>query len=281
MSIMTAVGIGVSLLGAAQSASAAKKAERLALEGGALSQAASYANAADAEALGALNAAAITGAAENNAAMTLEMGYANAQAITDATLHNVKMYAIQSNETIKQHVREERWMAGDIRAVLSGSGVMVNGGSPMAYLQATVKAGIQERDFMQRRDALTMIGMAEDGLRQSMLTRKEADLSASVMRSNAALQAQVTIAEATAQANAMRRQGDISKQVGVANAQAAYYGGMSNAIGAIGSAARYAGSAYSSWKASSASTPSYNFAGSSYSQGVAAGTYTYGNPHAG
>jgi len=268
--ILTAIGIGTSIYGAVSSKKAGDEAREAMIQGGQLSRDASYLNAADAERLGQINAAAITGAAANNAAMTLALGYENAQAIVEATVHNARMYAIQAQETIRQHIRGERWLAGDIRAALSSSGVMVNGGSPQAFLESQITAGLQERQFVFQRDALTLIGEAEDGLRRSMLTQKEAQLNANVMKANAALQAQVTIAEATAQAAAMRRQGDIAAEVGVANGQAAYYGGLSNAIGAIGSAARYAGQAYNSWKGSQASAvtypsaPSYASAGSSY-----------------
>ena len=120
---------------------------------------------------------------------------------------------------------------------------------------------------METRDAWTMLGLAEDGLRQSLLTVKSANYNAKVTQDNAALQAEVTIAESIAQAAAMRRQGDISAQVGVANAQAARASGMAGAIGAIGSAVGYAGNAYSSWKASQATTTPYSGANFSWSQG--------------
>lgn len=253
--VLAAIGLGISAFGAYNSYKGGKEAQANMIRGGELSQGASYANAADAERLGALNAGAITGAAANNAAMTLELGYENAQAIIDATLHNTRMYAIQANETIRQHKREEKWAAGEMRAIMSSSGIMVNGGSPQAFLQSQITAGLQERRFVFERDAMAMIGQAEDGLRRSYLTQKEATMNANVMQSNAAMQASVTTAMATAQAAAMRRQGDISAEVGVANGQAAYYGGVSNAIGAIGSAANYAGQAYNTWKNNQTPTP--------------------------
>ena len=267
----------ISIWNASESYKAGKRAQRLAEEGGALSQSASYANAADAEALGALNASAIMGAASNNATMSRELGYENAQAITDATLHNLQMYKMQSDEQIRQHDRQMKWNAGEIRAIVSSSGVMVNGGSPQAFLESQITAGLQDRRFMMERDMYTMIGTAEDGLRQSLLTVKTANMNAQVMESNAALKAQVTIAEATAQAAAMRRQGDISAAVGVANGQAAYYGGQATAIAAIGNAAGYAGQAYSAWKSSSASA-SFSTYGSGSSNSYGVGTY---NPSSG
>lgn len=249
----TAAYIGSTVLGFIQgdkADKAGKRAEELMMQGGELSKNASYANAADAERLGSINAGAITKAAYNNALATREIGYANAQAITEATIHNVRMYKIQSDEEIRLHKRDERWHAGEIRAMMSGTGVMVNSGSPLAYLRSEITKGIEERKFMQTRDAWTMLGLAEDGLRQSLLTVKTANWNAKVAQDNASLQASVVMAEAMAQAAAMRRQGDISAQVGVANAQAARAAGQASALAAISSAVGSAGNAYSSWKAS-------------------------------
>ena len=247
--------------------SAADEAAELAMRGGQLSKDASYANAADAERLGALNAGAITGAASNNASMMREIGYANANAIADATKHNLQMYQIQSQEELRLHKRDQRWHAGEIRAMQASTGVQIGTGSPLAYLNSEITKGIQEQHFMETRDNWTMLGMTDEGLKQSLLTVKSANYNAKVTQDNAALQAQVTIAESIAQAAAMRRQGDISAQVGVANAQAARANGTAGAIGAIGSAVGYAGNAYSSWKAAQtpAATPTYgNWSSPSY-----------------
>lgn len=260
MALATALPLiqtGLSIFGAVSANDAGNEAAELAMQGGELSKGASYANAADVESLGALNAGAITGAAKNNADMMRTIGYANAQAIADSTLHNLRVYSLQSQEQIKLHRRDERWHAGEIRAMQGSSGVMVNSGSPLAYLNAEITKGIEERQFMQTRDAYAMLGMADEGLKRSLLTVQQANYNAKVTQDNAALQARVTIAESVAQAAAMRRQGDISAQVGVANAQAARASGTASAIGAIGSAAGSLGNAYSSF-VSSNPTPGFN-----------------------
>jgi hypothetical protein len=245
------------------------------MEGGKLSKEASYANAADAEALGSLNAGAITRAASTNAAMYSEIGYANANAIAQATQHNLGMYQIQSDEEQKQHRRGEKWHAGEIRAMASGSGIAINSGSPLAYLQSEITKGVEERFYMGRRDALAMIGIGEEGLTKSLLTVKSANYNANITIQNAALKANVTIAEAMAQAAAMRRQGDISEQVGVANAQAARSQGQAAAISGISNAVSSATNAYSTWKAGQTSVP-YR---ASNSYGV--GTYQPGSGQGG
>jgi hypothetical protein len=270
--VLPAIQAGISLFGASQANKAGEEASELMMQGGALSKDASYANAADVESLGALNAGAITGAAQNNATMMREIGYANAQAIADATIHNIRMYNIQSQEELRLHERDERWHAGEIRAMQASTGVQVGSGSPLAYLNSEITKGIQERHYMETRDAWAMLGLADDGLKQSLLTVKSANYNAKVTQDNAALQAQVTIAESIAQAAAMRRQGDISAQVGVANAQAARSQGMAGALGAIGQSVGYAGNAYSSWKASQATT-SYPVYGTGAANSFGVGTY--------
>ncbi len=265
------IGAVSSLYGASQASKAGEEASELMMEGGALSKDASYANAADAEALGSLNAGAITKAASNNATMYREIGYANANAIARATTHNLAMYQMQSEEQIKLHAREEKWHAGEIRAMGGGSGFSVNSGSPLSYLRSEITKGIEERFFMERRDNWTMLGHVQDGLTESLLTVKSANYNAKVTESNAALKAQVTMAEAIAQAAAMRRQGDISAQVGVANAQAARAQGSAAAIAGIGNAAGSLGNAYSSWKGSQTSYSAGNgsFSGSNWQAGYA------------
>jgi len=263
--VAAVIGAAASIYGASQASKAGEEASELMMEGGALSKDASYANAADAEALGSLNASAITAAASNNATMYREIGYANANAIAQATSHNLMMYQMQSTEELKLHAREERWHAGEIRAMGGASGFNVNSGSPLAYLRSEITKGIEERFFMERRDNFSMLGLAQDGLTESLLTVKSANYNAKVTESNAALKAQVTMAEAIAQAAAMRRQGDISAQVGVANAQAARSQGTAAAIAGIGNAAGSLGNAYSSWKGSQVSSP---YASNSYGVGT-------------
>ena len=276
MAIGTALaiaGTAANIFGAASAASGAKEAQRLAEEGGKMSQAASYANAADVESLGALNAGAITGAAKNNASMYREIGYANAQAIVDATMHNLRMAKIENDEQQRLHIRDERWHAGNIRAMAGSSGVMVNSGSPLAFLNSEITKGIQERHFMEHRDAWTMLGLTDDGLKRSLLTVKTANWNAKVTEQNAALQANVAMSEAIARAAAMRRQGDISAQVGVANAQAAYYGGQAAALGGLSNAVSGAATAYTSWKNSQPTytAPAINKASGGYTGGYSAG----------
>jgi len=277
MSAAAAVAAGqliLGIIGASESAKAGRKAERLMMEGGALSQWASYANASDREALGALNASAITGAAANTAAGMREVGYANGIEILEKEFQNLQMYKMQSDEELRLHRMGERWHAGEIRARMSGTGVLVNSGSPMAYLRSEIVKGLQERRFIQTRDAYTMLHMGKDALRGSLLTVKTANINAQITEENAALQASVAMAEALADAAAMRRQGDISAAVGVANGQAARSAGYGAALSAIGNALPAANTLYQSWRppqypstttaTSSAYAPTLFQAGSSY-----------------
>lgn len=255
--ILPAIATAISAYSAYSSAKAGEEAEARMMEGGALSKSASYANASDAERIGAINAGAINAAAANNALASREIGYANAQAIAESALHNLQMYKIQSDEEIRLHRRDERWHAGDIRAMQGSTGIQVNTGSPLAYLRSEIRKGVEERQFMQTRDAWTMLGMAKDDLKKTLLTVKTANWNAKIAQDNAALQAGVVMAEAVAQASAIRRQGDIAAAVGVANGQAARAQGNMAAIGAISQGVGYAGDAYSAWKSSQ--TPAFNY----------------------
>lgn len=220
-------------LGTISSISAGNEAAAKAEEGGALSKNASYANASDRINIGQINAGAAVSAAANTAMGMREVGASSADALLEAGFHNLRMYDMQSKEELRIHRMQEKWHAGEIRARLSGTGIQVNSGSAMAYLRSEITKGLEERRFMETRDAWTMLGIAEDSLRRSLLTVKTANINAAITQENAALQAGVMMAEAMADANAMRRQGDIAAAVGVANGQAARASGYASAIGSL------------------------------------------------
>ena len=261
------MAVGELIFGGAQLALAwkqyelAAEAARKAEEGGKLSAAASLANASDREKLGAINASAITSAASNTAEGMREVGYANAIAISEAALHNVKMYEIQSEEEIRLHTMGERYHAGDIRARMASTGIQVNVGSPMAYLRSEIQKGIAEREYMETRDAYAMIGIADDGIRKSLLTVKTANINANITEKNAALSAQVTMAEAAADAAAMRRQAAILEQVGAANAASARAAGFGSAAGSLMAGIKSLNNAYNNYT----TTPTNTYSGANFS----------------
>lgn len=271
------IGEIVSIISASENINNANKAARLAEEGGAMSAAASNANAADRINIGQVNAAAVTGAAANTARGIREVGAGNADAVLEAAFHNLRMYDMQSKEELRIHKMQEKWHAGEIRARLSGTGIQVNTGSAMAYLRSEIKKGIDERRFMQTRDAYTMLGDAEDALRTSLLTVKTANINAAITQENAALQAGVMMAEAMADAAAMVRQGEIYAAVGVANGSAARASGYASALGNLSAAAPGLSNAYTNWKNSQTRFPSdYSNMASSAAGGrntVGYGTY--------
>ncbi len=242
------VQAGIAFFGFLSSMSASKKAQALAEEGGRLSKEASYLNANDVEYLGAVNAGVINQMAAKNAAGIRDVGYANALAIAEATHQNLWLHQLQTQEELRIQERDERWHAGEIRAMTASTGIAVNGGSPVAYLKAEIAKGIQERRFMELRGNLTGLRIADDGMKKTLLTVKSANWDAKIIQDNAALKAEVTMLEALAQAASMRRQGDISEMVGVANAQAARANGMSAALGYLSKGIGYAGQAYASFQ---------------------------------
>lgn len=247
---ITAIKIGTTIFGFLSQRKAAKQSQQSNQVNAQLQYSANYANAQDALMVGRASAGAVAAAGANNAKMAIYLGYENGSAINEATLHNQELLQIDRDRQWKTHEREEKWHAGSLRAMMGGSGVSTNVGSPMAFLQAEIKAGIEERQFNQDRNLRIAINAAEEGLTRSLLTVKEAKINAQVMRANASAQAGAIMAGATAQANAYRRQGDIALQVGNANAQAAYLNGQANAINTLGSLAGTAGKLYTDWKAS-------------------------------
>jgi hypothetical protein len=262
------IGELISIISASESINNANRAQRLAEEGGAMSAAASNANAADRINIGQLNAGAVTGAAANTARGIREVGAGNADAVLEAAFHNLRMYDMQSKEELRIHKMQEKWHAGEIRARLSGTGIQVNTGSSMAYLRSEIKKGIDERRFMQTRDAYSMLGDAEDALRTSLLTVKTANINAAITQENAALQAGVMMAEAMADAAAMVRQGEIYAAVGVANGSAARASGYASALGSLSAAAPGLSNAYTNWRNSqSANSYGMSYVGPNMSSG--------------
>ena len=272
----------INIWSASENIKNANRAQRLAEEGGRMSAAASNANAADRINIGQVNASAVTGAAANTARGIREVGAGNADAVLEAAFHNLRMYDMQSKEELRIHKMQEKWHAGEIRARLSGTGIQVNTGSAMAYLRSEIKKGVDERRFMQTRDAYTMLGDAEDALRTSLLTVKTANINAAITQENAALQAGVMMAEAMADAAAMVRQGEIYAAVGVANGSAARASGYASALGNLSAAAPGLSNAYTNWKNSASVSTGVSSFSSSYGSGSAnsygVGTY---NPSSG
>ncbi|MCP3868903.1 MAG: hypothetical protein GY703_12560, partial [Gammaproteobacteria bacterium] len=121
-------------------------ASKAAKKGGAAAREAAFANAADIRGFGEFNSANILGVGAVNAAAIRDVGEINAEYIERSTERNIMLYGLQADEDVERHVRAEKQVAGDIRARASGSGIQVNRGSPLQFLNAQVDEGIRQRD---------------------------------------------------------------------------------------------------------------------------------------
>jgi hypothetical protein len=189
MGWLTAIGIGMQLFKGLRGYQQSKSAGNAAYQQGMWnSQQASY--------FGNLNANAIAEAAGHNASMTMAIGELNAWYIERAGERNLKMYGIQADEELRRHVRAEKMTAGSIRAAQSGSGIQVNTGSNLRYLNDQIDEGLNQRHFMMVRHAETKKSIRMDFEDKAFVTRESARLQAEAIAANGAIGAEMARAEA-------------------------------------------------------------------------------------
>jgi hypothetical protein len=240
-------------------------AKNAAKKGGKAARDAANANAADIREFGAFNSDQILNAGSINASAIRDVGEINAQYIEKSTLRNIKLYGMQAEEDVRRHFRAEVQTAGDIRARVSGSGIQVNTGSPLHFLNAQVVEGIRNRRYMVNKHNETLFTMAEDGKDRAFVTRYTADKNAEVVMANAAANAATALAAAELSATQQERSGDLAQQQAGVAGQAAMMQGITGAIGA----------GMNAWGSGAFLTQKQNF-GSSYIAGNSWSGNTYG-----
>ena len=242
-------------------------------KGGEASRWAAFENAGDLRDLAAYNSAGYREAGAVNAGAIRTVGEANAIADENSTARNMMMYGMQADEDRRRHIIQERVTAGNIRARTGASGIQTNTGSPLHFLNQQVQLGIAERKFGDDKAYWTLRNMYEEGAEKASVIRLTADQQAMVTEYNANLQAEMSYAEAMRQADAMERSGEIAAQTGAAQGSAAMWGGITNAMGSIGSM----------WSAfGSPSTNAYSYTGSSWAGSTGVGplqTYQNTSPY--
>ena len=255
LAILGYIAAGASLYSGYKSSKSLKK-------GGDLARDAAYANAADLRDMAHSNYAAYLEAGSVNANAIRTVGEANALAIERQTGRNMLMYGIQSDEDRRRHLIQEKVTAGMIRAQASGTGVQVNTGSPLHYLNAQVDLGIRERRFGDLKAYWTLRNMYEEGTDRAHVTRLTAEQQAGVVEYNAALNAEISLAESLRQADAMERSGELQHETAGHQASAAMWGGITNAISSFGSFyGRFGG------LNEAGTTGAYSFTGSAFNMG--------------
>ena len=218
---------GVSIVSSLFSGYSAKKSAEA---GGEAAQEAAYANASDIRGFGSFNAGNILSVGAVNANAIVDVGEINSQYIERSTARNISLYGIQADEDVRRHVRAEKMVAGDIRARASGSGIQVNTGSPLQFLNAQVDEGIRQRRFMVIKHAETLYSMAEEGSDKAFVTRYTADKSAEVTMANAEANAAMAMANAELTATQQERSGDLAYETGQIAGQSAMVQGVTSAI---------------------------------------------------
>lgn len=200
--------------------------------GGKAAQEAALANAADIRDFGAFNASSILNVGSINAQAIIDVGEINAQYIERSTDRNLFLYGLQADEDVNRHVRAEKQVAGDIRARASGSGVQVNTGSPLQFLNAQVDEGIRQREYMVLTHTETITSMAEEGKDKAFVTRYTADKNAEVTLANAQANAEMALANAELSASQQENAGELAYQSGQIAASQSMIQGVTGAISA-------------------------------------------------
>ena len=211
------------------------KGSQAAKAGGAAAQSAAYENAGDLREFGSFNAANILSVGAVNAQAIIDVGEINSQYIERSTERNLMLYGLQADEDVNRHIRAEKQVAGDIRARASGSGIQVNTGSPLQFLNTQVDEGIRQREYMVLTHTETIQSMAEEGSDKAFVTRYTADKSAEVTMANAEANAAMALANAELAATQQETAGDLAKETGNIAGGMAMVQGITGAVSSVAS----------------------------------------------
>jgi hypothetical protein len=225
MGWLSAIGMGFQIFNGLRSYSQNKAAGQAGYQQGLYnSQQSSY--------FGQLNAGAMMEAAHINAGMTMEIGNLNADYILRAGERNLKMYEIQSEEELRRHIRAEKMHAGSVRAAQSGTGIQVNTGSALHYLNDQIDEGLAQRSFMITRHTETKKSIRMDFEDRAYVTRKSAELQAGAIMANGEIGAEMALAQSQYQSQQYLQAGQSALQQGNSAATGAL-------LGTLGSVAKW------------------------------------------
>ena len=174
--------------------------------------------------------------AEENAMAVINIGYANAEAVELAAARTFAVRSIGTAYKAEQMWRARHQMMGEIRARTSGTGIAVNQGSPLHFLNE--QAALAERDIKMTigMELLSTFGYMADMAEKSRLIKLETMQRADTMRRNVKAQNEVSMNEAIARAAAMRRGSEMTASGMRAQGNAAMWSGISSGIGAFANA---------------------------------------------
>jgi len=217
------IGAGVSIIGGSKQSSDLKEAREDAIRIGGE-------NADDLIALTEANHALSEYAAGYTAGAIRHVGYANAGAVEQTADRNYQLMGLKTAHTNYKMELETRQMAGDIRARVASTGISVNEGSPLHYLNQQVAEAEFDRKFTVGVEQLSALGYLADEKEKARLMRMDADQRADMTVFNEAISSEIAWNEAQAQAASMRRGAEMNARTLSIQANAALYSGLSNGL---------------------------------------------------
>lgn len=190
-------------------------------------------NAADLMDMTTKNNAIQTNLAEENAAAVWNVGYANAKAVEDAAMRTLAMRTIGTKYKAEQMWLARHHMMGEIRARTSSTGISVNQGSPLHFLNE--QAQLAERDIKMTigMELLSTLGYMADQAERARLIKLETRQRVATMKRNVAAANEVAMNEAIARAAALRRGSQLTASGMRAQGNAAMWSGLGNAFRAF------------------------------------------------
>ena len=188
-------------------------------------------NADDLIALTEKNRALSKYAAEYTAGAIRHIGYANSNAVEQTADRNFALMGLQTTYTNYKMEQETRQMAGDIRARVASTGISVNEGSPLHYLNQQVAEAEFDRKFTVGAERLSALGYLADEKEKARLMRMDADQRADMTVFNEAIASEIAWNEAQARAASMRRGAEMNARTLDIQANAALYSGISQGLG--------------------------------------------------
>ena len=179
------------------------------------------------------NNAIQTNLAEENAAAVWNVGYANAKAVEDAAMRTLAMRTIGTKYKAEQMWLARHHMMGEIRARTSATGISVNQGSPLHFLNE--QAQLAERDIKMTigMELLSTLGYMADQAERARLIKLETRQRVATMKRNVAAANEVAMNEAIARAAALRRGSQLTASGMRAQGNAAMWSGLGNAFRAF------------------------------------------------
>lgn len=142
-----------------------------------------------------------------NAGQLLEFGEYNAAAIEQARDVNVALMAAESLEGMRQHMLAERYTASTTRALAGSSGISVNEGTPMHYLNGMMDEMLASREYLAMRDKASILNYYQTESTRADLVRIESRMKADATMYNANIEAQITMNDLEMQAEQIKRSG--------------------------------------------------------------------------